>query len=46
MQVISFLLAGAGISVFAASGGDLQTSLIGIVLVIAGFVSFKASDKE
>jgi hypothetical protein len=46
MQVISFLLAGAGISVFAASGGDLQMSAIGIVLVIAGFVLFKESDKK
>lgn len=40
MQVISFILAGGGISVFASSDGDLQMSLIGIAMVIVGFVLF------
>ena len=46
MQVISFILAGGGISVIAASGGDLQVSLIGVVMIGAGFVIFKESDKK
>ena len=42
MQIFTFLLVGAGISVFASAGGDLQLSLIGIAMGIVGFVLFSS----
>jgi len=46
MTFLAIVLVGGGFSVFLNMQGDLQSQLIGLVMMGAGFIVFKSKDNK